>query len=96
MASAGSAEVGLQAENLRLQEQVRAFSGDEHVHREAECWREATPEERVAETWRLCALLPWFRSLWPDDVRRRADVPEPLPRETLALLERLKQEGDQR
>lgn len=96
MAGPSSSEANLQAENPRLAEQVRAFSGDEHVRREAAPWRDATPAERVAQTWRLCALVPWFRSLWPEDVRARADVPEPLPASTVAILERLKQEGDGR
>ncbi len=92
----GAPEASLQAENLRLAEQVRALSGDEHVRREAAPWRNATPEERLAETWRLCALVPWFRSLWPEDVRARADAPESLPASTVAILERLKQAGGAR
>ena len=90
---AGPPESNLQAENLRLAEQVRVLSGDDHLRREAEPWRAATPEERVAETWRLCALVPWFRSLWPEDVRARADAPESLPASTMAILERLKLSG---
>jgi len=93
MAGTGTPDVNLQAENLRLAEQVRVFSGDEHIRREAAPWRDATPAERVAETWRLCALVPWFRSLWPEDVRARADAPEPLPASTLAVFERFKQAG---
>jgi len=88
---AGPLETNLQAENLRLAEQVRVLSGADHLRREAEPWRNATPEERLAETWRLCALVPWFRSLWPEDVRARADAPELLPASTVAILERLKQ-----
>ena len=94
MASPDAPEANLQRENLRLVEQVRVMSGDEHLRREATPWRNATPEERVAETWRLCALVPWFRSLWPEDVRARADAPEPLPASTVAILERLKQTGE--
>ena len=94
MAGTGTLDANLQAENLRLAEQVRVFSGDEHIRREAAPWRDATPAERVAETWRLCALVPWFRSLWPEDVRARADAPDPLPANTLAILERLKQRSD--
>ncbi|MGB8297349.1 MAG: hypothetical protein WCG85_18120 [Polyangia bacterium] len=94
MAGTGTPEANLQAENMRLAEQVRALSGDEHIRREAAPWRDATPAERVAETWRLCALVPWFRSLWPEDVRARADAPDPLPANTLAILERLKQRSD--
>lgn len=96
MAGPDTLEANLQAENLRLAEQVRVLSGDDHVRREAAPWRDATPEERVAETWRLCALVPWFRSLWPEDVRARADAPEALPASTLAILERLKQAGGAR
>ena len=91
---AGAPETNLQAENLRLAEQVRVLSGDDHLRREAAPWRDATPEERLAETWRLCALVPWFRSLWPEDVRARADTPESLPASTVAILERLKLSGE--
>lgn len=83
----------LETENRRLAEQVRAFSGDEHRRREAAPWRAATPEERIAETWRLCALLPWLRSLWPEDVRGRVDAREERSPEVMAILERLKQQG---
>jgi hypothetical protein len=96
MAGTGTPEASLQRENLRLAEQVRALSGDEHIRRESAPWRDATPEERVAETWRLCALVPWFRSLWPEDVRARADAPESLPASTMAILEQLKQSGGTR
>jgi hypothetical protein len=92
---AGTPDANLQAENLRLAEQVRVLSGDVHLRREAAPWRDATPAERVAETWRLCALVPWFRSLWPEDVRARADAREPLPDSTMAILERLKKSGEQ-
>jgi hypothetical protein len=96
MIGPGAHEVDLQAENSRLAEQVRALSGDEQLRREAAPWRDATPAERLAETWRLCALVPWFRSLWPENVRARADAPEALPASTVAILERLKRTGDGR
>jgi hypothetical protein len=83
----------LQAENLRLTEQVRALSGDQQLARETAPWRDATPEERLAETWRLCSLLPWLQSLWPEDVRARAEQPEPIPASALAILENLKRAG---
>jgi len=91
---AGTPDGSFRTENLGLAEQVRMLSGSDHLRREAEPWRNATPEERVAETWRLCALVPWFRSLWPEDVRARADAPEALPPSTVAILERLKQAGE--
>jgi hypothetical protein len=83
----------LQAENLRLAEQVRAMSGDEQLLRETAPWRDATPEERLAETWRLCSLVPWLESLWPEDVRARAEQSEPLPESAMAILENLKRSG---
>lgn len=94
MAGPDTSVANLQKENLRLAEQVRALSGDDHLRRETAPWRDATPEERVAETWRLCALVPWFRSLWPEDVQARADASESLPASTIAILERLKQVGE--
>jgi len=93
VARADRSKADLQAENLRLAEQVRTLSGDAQLLRETAPWRDANPEERVAETWRLAALVPWFRSLWPEEVRLRADAPEPLPADTLAVLERLKRSG---
>lgn len=93
---AGTPQASLHAENLRLAEQVRLLSGNNHLRREAAPWRDATPEERLAETWRLCALVPWFRSLWPEDVRARADAAESLPASTMAILERLKRAGEER
>ena len=93
MCRALSCDPLLQAENLRLTEQVRALSGDQQLVREAAPWRDATPEERLAETWRLCSLVPWLQSLWPEDVRVRAEQPEPLPASALAILENLKRAG---
>ena len=92
---AGKANLGpdLATENKRLAAQIDALSGDDHIRREAAPWRDATPEQRVAATWHLCALVPWFRSFWPEDVRQRADQPDPLPADTVALLESLKQAG---
>jgi len=60
MAGPGTPELNLQAENLRLAEQVRACLGT-NIFAASRAWRDATPAERVAETWRLCALVPWFR-----------------------------------
>jgi hypothetical protein len=51
-------DVNLARENERLAAQVQALSGDEHIRREAAPWCDATPAERIAATWRLCALVP--------------------------------------
>ena len=57
MDPAASPEATLQRENRRFAEQIRSLSGEDHLRREAAPWRDATPEERVAETWRLCQTL---------------------------------------
>jgi len=80
-------------QNARLLAQAEMFASDEHVLAEAARWRDASPEERLAETWRLCAMVPWFQALWSDEVRARAQRPEPLPADTLALLENMVERG---
>ena len=77
-------------ETARLQAQAAAFASDAHLLREAARWRDATPEERLAETWRLSAMVPWFRRLWSADVRARAQQAEPLAADAMLLLERMK------
>jgi len=94
MAGPGTPELNLQAENLRLAEQVRALSGDEHIRREAAPWRDATPAERVAETWRLCALVPWFPIALARGRARARRRARAAAASTLAILERFKQVGD--
>ena len=80
-------------ENARLLAQAEAFASDEHIEAEVARWRDASPEERLAETWRLCAMVPGFRAMWPEELRQRAARAEPLPPDTVALLERMKAQG---
>jgi len=77
-------------EDARLRAQIEFLSGDQHVMREAEPWRSVEPAERLAALVRLCRQLARFRAHWPADVRARAEEPEPLPADALALLERLR------
>jgi len=76
-------------ENARLLAQAEMFAGDDQLLAEAARWRAVSPEGRLAETWRLCAMVPWFQALWSEEVRLRAARPEPLPADTVALLERM-------
>ena len=80
-------------ENRRLLAQAEMFASVEHLESEVARWRDATPEERLAEPWRLCAMVPWFQALWTDEVRERAARPDPLPADTIALLERIVAQG---
>jgi hypothetical protein len=77
-------------ENRRLLAQAEAFASDELIVSEAARWRDASPQERLVETWRLSTMVPWFRSLWSPELRARADQPEPLPADAMALLARMK------
>jgi hypothetical protein len=80
-------------ESARLLAQAELFSSDGFLMEEAVRWRDVTPERRLAETWRLCSLVPQLRKNWPPDVQRRAAEPSPLPSDVVALLERMKQTG---
>lgn len=63
--------------------------GDELMWREIERWRDSTPEERLAECARLCEHMAFFLSVLPPDVCERVIEREPLPEDTIALLESL-------
>ena len=80
-------------DNARLLAQAAMFGSDDQLVAEAARWRDASPEERLAETWRLCGMIPWFQALWSDDVRERAGRPELMPADTIALLERMVAQG---
>jgi hypothetical protein len=84
----------LDRENQRLLAQASRFADGESGRVEAERWQGRTPEERLAETWRLCGMVPWYRKHWPPEVRKRAHRAAPPP-EVIALLERMRRHGGQ-
>jgi hypothetical protein len=74
----------------RLLAQAAASAGDDGVRAEAAPWREMAPERRLEVVWALCAEAAWYRALWSDELRVRAERPEPLPDDALVLLARMR------
>jgi hypothetical protein len=73
-----------------LERQREHFSSDDHIRREVEIWRDATPEERLAELARMCTIGSCFLSQLDPAIRERLLKPRPLPDDTIAILESLR------
>ncbi len=73
-----------------LEAQVAYFASDEHIRAEVEVWRDATPEERLAELQRMCEDADHFLAQLPADQLERALAPDPLPPDSLELLAALR------
>jgi hypothetical protein len=77
-----------EAEMLAVLEAQRAwFSSDEHIKERAKLWRDATPEECLQATAELCAEAAFLLSRLSEEQLERALRPEPIPSDTLELLE---------
>lgn len=74
-----------------LEAQVAYFASDEHVRAEVDVWRDATPQERLAELQRMCEHADHFLAQLSPDELDRALAPDPLPPESAALLAALRQ-----
>ena len=79
-------------EMLALLEAQRAyFASDDHIRREAEAWRDASPEERLAAVAEMCAAGDYFLSQLDPDTLERVLRPVPLPDDTIEILMALRQ-----
>jgi hypothetical protein len=76
-----------------LERQREHFSSDDHIRREVEVWRDATPEERLAEVAEMCAAGDFFLSQLDPPALDRVLRPEPLPADTVAILMALRPSG---
>jgi len=76
-----------------LERQREYFSSDDHIRREVEVWRDATPEERLATVAEMCAAGDFFLSQLDPEVLERVLQPEPLPDDTIAILMALRPAG---
>lgn len=72
-----------------LERQREYFASDDHIRREVEIWRDTTPEERLAELAEMCAAGHFFLSQLDPKIRERLLEREPLPSDTIAILESL-------
>lgn len=72
-----------------LERQREHFSSDERIKERAAVWMDATPQECLAGLAAACADAAFFLSHYSPDVLEKALEPEPLPRDTVELLERL-------
>jgi hypothetical protein len=72
-----------------LERQREHFSSVEMLEERAALWRDATPQECLAALAESCAEAAAFLSRYPPDLLEKALEPEPLPPDTVELLERL-------
>lgn len=72
-----------------LERQREYFASDDRIRERAEPWRTATPEECIEATAAQCDEAIVFLAMLDDEARERALTPEPLPTDTLAILEAL-------
>jgi hypothetical protein len=68
------------------------FASDDHLRERAAAWRDATPEQCLAAVVEQCREAEYFLSQKTADELERALAPEPIPADTLAILERLQRQ----
>jgi hypothetical protein len=74
-------------EMLALLEAQRAhFASDDHIRREVEPWRDASPEERLAAVSEMCAAGDSFLAQLDPETLERVLRPVPLPEDTIEIL----------
>jgi hypothetical protein len=74
------------AQREMLAAQAAHFASDDHVRREVEIWRDATPEQRLAELAGMCAMADHFLSRLDADTLDRVLTPQRLPDDAIAAL----------
>jgi len=74
-----------------LEAQRQYFASDDHIRREVDAWRDATPEERLAAVAEMCAAGDHFLSQLDPDTLERVLRPVPLPDDTVQILMTLRQ-----
>jgi hypothetical protein len=69
-----------------LEAQRQHFASDDHIRREVEAWRDASPEERLAAVAEMCAAGDYFLSQFDPETLERVLRPVPLPDDTIEIL----------
>lgn len=75
--------------NAKLEAQRAHFASDEVLFERAELWRDATPAECLRATAEECEAAVRMIDRLEPELAARALAPEPLPADTVALLEQL-------
>ena len=73
----------------QIEAQRAYFASDELIKERAAIWRDATPEQCLAATQGLCDDAEIFLQMKSPDELSRALEPEPIPADTIAILETL-------
>jgi hypothetical protein len=74
------------AQRARLEAQIEYARSDDRIREEVAIWRDATPEERLAEVAEMCAAGDFFLSQLAPDVLERVMRPDPLPPDSIEIL----------
>jgi hypothetical protein len=74
----------------RLDRQIAYFRSDERIRDEVAPWRDTTAEERLADMAEMCRLALHFLQQHSPEVQERASRSEPLPADTIAILQAMK------
>ncbi len=75
----------------KLEAQRAYFASDELIKDRAAIWRDVSPEECLVAVIESCNEAAYFLSLKSDDELERVLATEPLPPDTIAILEALQQ-----
>ncbi|HEY5924049.1 MAG TPA: hypothetical protein VIV11_20355 [Kofleriaceae bacterium] len=78
--------------NAKLEAQRAYFASDELLLERAALWRDATPEECLRATAEECEVAAQMLDQLEPEVAERALAAEPLPEDTVALLEQLRRQ----
>lgn len=73
----------------QLEAQRAYFASDDRIRERAAVWRDATPEQCLVAVIEQCREAEYFLSLKAPDELARVLAPEPLPADTIAILESL-------
>jgi hypothetical protein len=73
----------------QIEAQRAYFASDELIKDRASLWRDATPEECLAAVIESCNEAERLLSMKTPEELERVLAPEPIPADTLAILERL-------
>ncbi len=80
----------LEQANAILEAQRAELCGEAELWREAEMWRTATPAECFEAVIELCRDADHYLGMLSAEQLERALAPDPLPDDTLVLLEALR------